>query len=70
MTTKAKLDAAVAAVKPLVDAMINQAEGQVPIFARRQAQQQVEQHRAEIDAGVRHLLDVGIDAADKIPSGT
>jgi hypothetical protein len=68
MTTKAKLDAACAAAKPLVDAAINQAEGHVPIFAQKQAAQAVEQHRAEIDAGVRKILDAGIDAADKVPA--
>jgi hypothetical protein len=67
MASQAKLDAACAAAKPLVDAAISQAEGHVPIFAQRQAEQAVEQHRAEIDAAVRNILNVGIDAADKVP---
>ena len=63
MTTQAKLDAACAAVKPLVDADLQGVEGQISIFARRQAEQAIETHRVQIDAGVRQLLNAGIDAA-------
>lgn len=67
MTTQVKLDAAFAAVTPIVDAAIAESESQVPVFARRQAEQAVEQHRAQIDAKVREILDAGIDAAAAVP---
>lgn len=67
--TQNQLAAAFAAATPLVDAAIADAEGHVPIFARRQAEQAVEQHRAEIDEGVKRILKAGVNAALAMPTG-
>lgn len=66
MPSQAKLDAAFEATKSLVDAAIAEGESQVPFFARRQAEQTVEAHRAQIDDGVKKILAAGIDAADAV----
>jgi hypothetical protein len=67
MTTKAKLDAAFEAATPLVDKMIADAEaGIASPLMRRQADQAVHEHRAQIDAGVRAILVTGLDAAEKV----
>jgi len=65
MTSKAKLDAAMAAVRPLVDADIAKGEQMAGIF-RARIDQAIKAHRAEIDAYVSELLNAGIDAADKV----
>lgn len=72
MTTKAKLDAAMAVAEPMVDAKIAEEEKaelpKVPIFVRHTVEEQIAAHRAEALAFVRQLFDAGIDAADKVPA--
>lgn len=68
MTTKAKIDAAMAATKHLVDKDIHDAENMAPKFMRARVDQSVQEHRGEIDGYLRELFDVGFDAADKVPA--
>ena len=68
MASQAKIDAAMAAVRPLVDADIQDAENMAPVFIRRQVDQQVQAHRAQIDAYLLALVTAAIDAADKVPT--
>jgi hypothetical protein len=70
MTSKAKLDAFMNATRPLVDEAIQKAEQNIlgGPFIRRQADQTIQAHRAEIDASLRRIADVGCDAADKVPA--
>ena len=67
MPSQAKLDAAFAAVTPIVNADIAKGEGLAPVFIRQTVDQDIQSHRAMIDAMVKELLAAGIDAADKIP---
>jgi len=68
MPSQAKLNAAFAAVTPIVNADIAKGEELAPVFARRSVDQGIQAHRAMIDAMVKELLATGIDASDKVPA--
>jgi hypothetical protein len=70
MASQAKIDAAMKAVRPLVDADIADAEKMAPVFMRRKVDEGIQAHRAQIDAYVLALVTTAIDAAEKVSAGS